>query len=230
MQTMTCKWLEEETQEYVLLGGGRLLSVEIHDIAGDFLDVRNAIKTNVEAQCDLRAGIVGTHLGGSSNEHVARAVRTLAMFDGDDVGGSVGLDRAAAGAGDNQDTLVGDGVSGVESLQVGPERSENNPKADQQKGHAENREDTEGLGKGIRGPGYPLGGVKRCADPEKREASERNTYQDRGQCGDGGAARVGDAGPIETFAGLQFRLRAELSIPRIHAGSPDWEALTFDQF
>ncbi len=175
--------------------------MEVHDLAGDFLDVGDA----EEADGHLGDGIVAAHDGVSADQDVARAVGAFAVVDGNDVGGSAGLDGAAPGAANDHDALVGDCVRGAASLEVGPERSQNNGEADEQERQAEERKDAEGLGKGIGGLGDVTGGLVGAVDPEKSEAGEGNAEERGGKRGDGSAAGVGEAGPVETFTGVAAR-------------------------
>jgi hypothetical protein len=144
--------------------------VEVHDLAGDFLDVGDA----EEAEGNLRDGIVGAGLRGGADEDVAGAVGALTVIHGNDVGGSAGLDGAAATAGDDQDALIGDGVDGAQSLEIDPQGSQDDAKADEEEGNSEQRKDAERVSERIAGFGKALGAVVGGGNPKKREAGEGN--------------------------------------------------------
>src|SRR5258707_11453768 len=98
-------------------GWGARLGVEVHDLTGDFLDVGDA----EEAEGNLRDGIFVADLRGGADEDVAGAVGALAMVHGDDIGGSAGLDGAAAVPANDHGALVGGGGNRAESLEINPQ-------------------------------------------------------------------------------------------------------------
>ena len=55
-------------------------------------------------------------------------------------------------------------------------------------------------------------------DPEEGETGEGNAEDRGGQSAKRRSARVGGAGPVEAFAGLEFGLGAELGVARVHGG------------
>src|SRR6266852_654278 len=94
---------------YSILGGGAL-GMELHYLLDDFLYVGDA------AEGDLHLGgeiVAAADDGVGCDGDVAGAVGAVAVVDGDDVGWHQGLYGAVAGAGDDHDALVGDGVNGI---------------------------------------------------------------------------------------------------------------------
>src|SRR5882762_5094466 len=139
------------------------------------------------------------------------------MVDADDVGGRDGLYGTGAAAGNDHYALVGDGVDGAATFQESPERREDYAESDQEKRQSENWEYLEAVGEGIVGGfGHGAGGVVGLSDPEEGEAGEGDAEEGGRERGDGGATRVGGAGPVEVFAGLEFGLGAELGVVGVH--------------
>ena len=64
--------------------------------------------------------VVAAGDGVGDDEDVAGAVGALAVLDGDDVSGRVGLYGAIAASGDDHDALVGDGVNGIATFEESP--------------------------------------------------------------------------------------------------------------
>ena len=172
--------------------------MEVHDLASDFFDIGDAAKGNG----DLGDGIIGAGQGGGADEDVAAAVGTLAVIHGNYVGGSAGLHRAGATAADDHDALIGDGVDGVSPIQVGPQRGQDDPQADEQEGHSKQGEKVERAGEGVAGFVHGVSTVVGRSDPEGREAGKRNAEQGGGEGGDGGTSGIRHTGPIEALTGL----------------------------
>src|SRR6267378_1022899 len=194
--------------------GGGALSMEIHDLAGDFLDVGDA----AEAYGGLGDGIVRAGLGGGADDDVAAAVGTFAVIHGNDVGRSAGLHRTGATAADDHDALIGDGVDGGSPAQVSPQRGQNDPQADEQERHSKQGEKAERAGEGVAGFVHGMSAVVGGVDPESGEASEWNAEQGGRKRGQGGPGGIGNARPIEALTGLQLRLGAEFGVAGIHGG------------
>src|SRR5712671_7024525 len=68
----------------------------------------------------------------------------------------------------------------------------------------------------VRGFRHGAAGSVGLADPEECEAGEGDAEKCGGKRGDGGTTRVGGAGPIDAFAGLEFGLGAELGVVGVH--------------
>jgi hypothetical protein len=195
--------------------GGGALGVEIHDLASNFLDVGDA----AEAYRDRRDDIIRTGLGSRADDDVAAAVGTFEVIHRNDVGGSAGLHRAGATAADDHDALIRDGVNRGSPLQVGPERGQDDPQADEQERYSKQGKKAEGASKGVAGFVHGVSAVVGGVDPKSGEASERNSEQSGGKRGHGGPGGIGNAGPIEALAGLEFGLGTELGVAGIHGRS-----------
>ena len=137
--------------------------MERHDLPGHFFDVGDAVQA--DGHLGYRIHIARTKKGVGADEDVAGAVGALAVLHGDDVSRSAGLHGAVAGAADDHDALIGDGIDRAPALEIGPERSQHDCEADKQERQAKQRKEAEGLRKGVGGFGNGAGGVVGPVDP-----------------------------------------------------------------
>src|SRR5260370_13180231 len=166
--------------------GGGALGVQGHYLLDDLFYVGDAAEGDLDWGCEI---VVAAGDGGGNDEDVAGAVGALAMLDGNDVGGGVGLYRAVAAAGDDHDALVGDGVNGIAPSEEGPEWREDDAEANQEERHTKDWEDGEAFGEGVVGLGHGAGGVVGLRDPEERETGEGNAEDGSGESAERHAAR-----------------------------------------